>query len=60
MQILRDFFMPFFIPAVFFPTCLTSDYDEKNAFDIERFLSTELRLKPDDAFTVYEADLSEN
>ena len=52
--------MPFFIPAVFFPTCLTSDYDEKNAFDIERFLSTELRLKPDDAFTVYEVDLSEN
>ena len=39
---------------------LTSDYDKKNAFDIERFLSTELRLKPDDAFTVYEADLSEN
>ena len=38
---------------------LTSDYDKKNAFDIERFLSTELRLKPDDTFTVYEADLSE-
>ena len=39
---------------------LTSDYDKKNAFEIGKFLSTELRLKPDDAFAVYEADLSEN
>ena len=39
---------------------LTSDYDKKNAFDIEQFLSSELKLKMDDAFEVYEVDLSEN
>ena len=38
---------------------LTSDYDKKNAFDIEQFLSSELKLKMDDAFEVYEVDLSE-
>ena len=38
---------------------LTADYDDKNAFDIEQFLSTELKMKMDDAFTVYEADASE-
>ena len=37
----------------------TSDYDKKNAFDIERFLSHRLKLKPDDAFEVYRVDLSE-
>ena len=36
----------------------TSDYDKKNAFDIERFLSHQLKLKPDDAFEVYRVDLS--
>ncbi len=36
----------------------TSDYDKKNAFDIERFLSHRLKLKPDDAFEVYRVDLS--
>ena len=35
-----------------------SDYDKKNAFDIERFLSHRLKLKPDDAVEVYQADLS--
>ena len=39
---------------------LTSDYDGKNAFDIEQFLSSELKLKMDDAFEVYEVDLSED
>ena len=39
---------------------MTSDYDKKNAFDIEQFLSSELKLKMDDAFEVYEVDLSEN
>ena len=38
---------------------LTADYDDKNAFDIEQFLSTELKMKMDEAFTVYEADASE-
>lgn len=36
----------------------TSDFDEKNAFDIERFLSHRLKLKPEDAFEVYSVDLS--
>ena len=36
----------------------TADYDKKYAFDIERFLSHRLNLKPDDAVEVYQADLS--
>ena len=36
----------------------TADYDKKYAFDIERFLSHRLKLKPDDAIEVYQADLS--
>ena len=36
----------------------TADYDKKYAFDIERFLSHRLKLKPDDAVEVYHADLS--
>ena len=36
----------------------TADYDRKYAFDIERFLSHRLKLKPDDAVEVYQADLS--
>ena len=31
----------------------TSDYDKKNELSIDRFLSTQLKLKPDDAFEVY-------
>ena len=34
----------------------TSDYDKKNEFNIEKFLSRRLRLKVDDEFTVVEAD----
>ncbi len=40
------------------PYRYTSDYDKKNAFDIERFMSHRLKLKPDDAFEVYRVDLS--
>ena len=36
----------------------TADYGKKYAFDIERFLSHRLKLKPDDAVEVYQADLS--
>ena len=39
---------------------LTSDYDKTNAFDIEKYLSANLKLKLDDAFIPYEADLSES
>ena len=39
---------------------LTSDYDKNNAFDIEKYLSANLKLKLDDAFIPYEADLSES
>ena len=35
-----------------------SDYDPKNAFNIERFLSTKLKLKPDEVCDVYEMDAS--
>ena len=31
-----------------------SDYDKKNRFDIEKYLSTNLVLKPDDTVEVYE------
>ena len=33
-----------------------SDYDKKNAFDIEAFLSTRLKLKPNEVYDVYEVD----
>ena len=36
-----------------------SDADPKNAFDIEKFLSTRLKTKGSDAFDVYEIDLTE-
>ena len=35
---------------------LTSDYDKKNAFDIEKFLSRRLKLKADDEFEVIESE----
>ena len=34
----------------------TADADEKNAFDIEAFLSTRLKLKPNEVYDVYEVD----
>ena len=36
-----------------------SDANPKNAFDIEKFLSTKLKLKPEEEFEVFEADVSE-
>ncbi len=36
-----------------------ADSDKKNEFDIERFLSTKLRPKPDEVYDVYEIDTSE-
>ena len=37
----------------------TSDYDKRNAFDIERFLSNRLKLKPDERYQVKTVDLSD-
>lgn len=36
-----------------------SDSHPKNAFDIERFLSTKLKIKPDDGYEVYEIPVSD-
>ncbi len=38
---------------------LLSDYDKKNEFDIEKFVSTKLKTKPDDVYDVYEIDVSD-
>ena len=35
-----------------------SDYNPRNAFSIEKFLSTKLKPKPDDVFNTYSVDLS--
>ena len=35
-----------------------SDYDSRNAFDIEKYLSTRFKPKPDDVFNAYFVDLS--
>ncbi len=37
-----------------------ADCDKKNAFDIERFLSTKLKPKPTEVYDVYEVDVSED
>ena len=36
-----------------------SDYDKKNEFDIEKFLSTRLKFKQDEQFDVYEISVDE-
>ena len=36
-----------------------SDYHPRNAFDIERYLSTKLKIKPDDVYEVYEVPISD-
>lgn len=36
-----------------------SDYDERNAFHIERFLSTKLKIKPDDEYEVFEVPVND-
>jgi type IV secretion system protein VirD4 len=35
-----------------------SDFNPKNAFNIERFLSRKLKIAPDDEYEVFEIDLS--
>ena len=37
-----------------------SDADPRNAFDIEKFLSTQLKPKPEDHYEVFEIDVSED
>ena len=37
-----------------------SDYDKKNTFDVEKFLSTKLRVVPDEAYDVYEISVEES
>lgn len=36
-----------------------SDHDRRNVFDIERYLSTKLKVRPNDVFDVYEVVLEE-
>ena len=36
-----------------------SDFNPKNTFDIEKYLSTRLRVRPDDLFLNYEISSSE-
>ncbi len=37
-----------------------ADFDKKNTFDIERFLSTQLKPKPSEVYDVFEVDVSED
>ena len=37
-----------------------SDFDKRNAFDIERFLSVKLKPKPDEVYEDFEVDLSDD
>ena len=36
-----------------------ADFSDKNLFNVEKFLSTKLKLKPDDDYDVFEFDLSD-
>ncbi len=36
-----------------------SDFDKRNTFDIEKYLSTNLKPKPDEVYDVYEIDLTD-
>ena len=36
-----------------------ADFDPRNTFNVEKYLSTQLKLKPDDVFEVTEIDLSD-
>ena len=36
-----------------------SDFDKRNTFDIEKYLSTKLKPKPDEVYDVYEIDLKD-
>lgn len=35
-----------------------SDFDERNTFSVEKYLSTKLRPKPEEVYATFEADLS--
>lgn len=35
-----------------------SDFDKRNAFDIEKYISTQLKPKPDEVYEVFEIDLA--
>ena len=35
-----------------------SDYDKRNAFDIEKYISTQLKPKPDEVYKVFDIDFS--
>lgn len=37
----------------------TSDYDERNSFDVQEYLQHRLKLKENEAYSVYEEDLTE-
>ena len=37
----------------------TADYDKRFTFDIEKYLSTQLKTKPDDVYEVVEVDVSD-
>ena len=37
-----------------------ADYDKKNTFDIEKYLSTKLKTKPTDEYDIYEMEVSES
>ena len=37
-----------------------ADFDKKNTFDIEGFLSTQLKPKPSEVYDVFEVDVSED
>ena len=36
-----------------------SDADDSNYFDVEKYLSTRLKTKPDDIYEVFEVDASD-
>ncbi len=36
-----------------------SDADDRNYFDIEKYLSTQLKTKPDEVYAVYDVDASD-
>ena len=41
-------------------TCALPIFDKKNAFDVERYMSTRPAIvKPDEPFDIYEIDLSD-
>ena len=40
-------------------TAAVSDYDRKNEFNVEKFLSTKLKVQPEEAYDVYEIAVEE-